>query len=662
MSIAFAWNGDNSDDVVDAEIVGEDTFVPPPLPPRSAAVVPVPTPTRVPTSPQLAAPRFTLPVPRSLAERVLMFVLVNFWWESIKGGGLWIRGWWRWVMLVDETEAAKREGKASINARDRRKDRQKYGKISAVLAVVLLIAVTVFLFVAPVEAHLAAALVLMLGMWATGHQWQPRRPADARGPWDGSIGALRAAHVEAGIIDEFADIQPIGLPAPTGSGILVVYDLPGVSWEVVRDKLTRLAAALRVTARYMTVERGIHEAQVILWIPIGDPFARGAVRHPLLDEDRWDAWDPAPFGETARGQVVPLRLLYSNYLGGGKPASGKTFAARSVAAPFILDHDVDLYCANGKGDPAWDAIEPLCEVFICGRSDDHARRVSEMLDRVRDEMNDRMTNRRRMTGSQIEPGDGLRLLAVIIDELQNYTTNGQPCDKRVYGRKATVGQYIDFQLTDIVKNGRCAGVILIEMTQKPSEKSLCTDHRDQVGTRFCTKVMTYQTSNMILGASLSKFGYDASQLPGKHRGLGILVPDMEENVLDDAIGDNPTVRPYFISDEDWRDLCARGLRLREEAGTTPTPVTEYPLPEVLQQILDHVQHDTDDTRVSSVELMNLFDPHAGVTKFGIQLRKWGCPCGREPGNKGRSGPVVGDIRRAAERIRTTGVVDVVSAA
>ena len=330
--------------------------------------------------------------------------------------------------------------------------------------------------------------------------------------------------------------------------------------------------------------KAAHDGQLRFWVPDGDPFKSNIRRLPLLDVDRFNSWHPAPFGFTMQDKEVVMRLMYSNLLIGSKPGAGKTFAARCAVAPYVLDPAAKIYVANGKFDGAWAALKPFAATYIRGRSDDDAFAVDDMLATVQEEM-DRRFRDHMNDASKVTEGMGLAPIVVIVDELQNYTTNSTQVDTPLKGKKnPTLGQWIDHRLVDIVKNGRAAGVILILITQKPSEESLSTELRSQVGTRFALKTMDYYTSNMILG-QLSKQGVDASNIDPRHKGVGIYIADLEDGIVDDDLGPYPMVRTFVCDDDDWSAMCAKGLRLREAAGMLPSePTVEIPVAPVLQLV------------------------------------------------------------------------------
>jgi S-DNA-T family DNA segregation ATPase FtsK/SpoIIIE len=687
-----------NDDIVDAELIEETSETLPFLPAVRAdaeVVLPEPRPLeRValhPLMPAVFAPRRFAPEASALRRRIAWgaghFLTVDLPVAIGIGIGRWVRGLWRWMMLSDAREAAILAG--TFDTREEKIRQARISRVKQTLggAFVLTIVALTFYWLAPPEYVAAVVAVLLVGLFMTGYQWStPRTPvveAPSQMGWAGSVDGIRQALIEAKLIRPDQGIGVVEHPHQVGKGYLTVIDLPpGCTVEQVKKRRREFASGLAADSGFMSIEEAGHDGRMRLWVPSGDPFSGAPKRLPLLDVGQWNAFRAAPFGETPREQVVPLRLLYSNWLGGGKPRAGKTFSARTALAPYILDPRTRIFCANGKGDPAWDALTGVAVEFIKGRKDEHAWALRGMLDRVIDEMDERYQT---MTGSQVTEEDGLELWAVVVEELQNYTTNPTVTDETVHGKKnVTLGQIISSQLIDIVKNGPAAGIILFMLTQKPSDLSLPAELRDQVGTRFANKVMNHHVSNMILGSNLSALGYDASRISTQHRGLGILVPDMEEDVLGGLdLDDFPAVRPYLVDDADWDALCARGRELRIAAGTlegqaagesqsphgtshreshTADPgdwadVVPSEIPEVLESIFDFVHHRDDRERVASRDLRARFDPEVSEKAFGDQLRRWGCPTGRD-GGRGPSGPRVGDILAAVERMRGGGPIEV----
>lgn len=350
--------------------------------------------------------------------------------------------------------------------------------------------------------------------------------------------------------------------------------------------------------------------------------------------------------------------MYSNYLGGGLPGSGKSWTSRNVAAPFMLDPDARIFVANGKGCGAWKPLQNIAgEHYIMGCRVEAMERLARMLDMIIDEMDRRNVHAERKGASKVVPEDGFAPWLVIVDELQNYTGCSIPSEIKRGSKTLTWGEVVTEKLVTIAKTARSSAIILALMTQKPGEKSLPTDLRDSIGTRFANRVGNATTSFQILGLT-TKDGVDASTLPARHTGIGILVPDAE---LAGAVAGYPTLRPYTINDADWTRLGERAYALRRAAGTHGylrlSEQDAAPLPDLLAAILRHVEGMTDEDRVPSRELWP-YAPGLNETRFGWQLRRWGAPTGRGKGNVGPSGPLVGDLRKVAQRIREGGPIEV----
>jgi S-DNA-T family DNA segregation ATPase FtsK/SpoIIIE len=77
--------------------------------------------------------------------------------------------------------------------------------------------------------------------------------------------------------------------------------------------------------------------------------------------------------------------------------------------------------------------------------------------------------------------------------------------------------------------------------------------------------MDWRDSNIVLGEQMNTRGYDASTLLPSHKGVGILRPDGDTDTGADVLA--MTVRTYYMPNQEWREICARGRALREAAGT-----------------------------------------------------------------------------------------------
>lgn len=616
------------------------------------------------------------------SRRHLLWVLTKFTvldvpGATLRGGCLAVVAWWHWVHQTQRRREAILDGRYASQAKDIAEKSTARAKQSAIGLAVGAVAVLVFLHRATTEAELWAAAALALVLFCRGYQWKAlRRPETTKvGTYlGGDIYGLQRALIAAKLMveEQVVELRTIVTPRPEGRGVTGAIQLPlGLSVAKVIKNRQALASGLGCDSDFLKLWKEGGDDKLGFWIPGKDPFANSVRKHPLLTVERWNVWKPAPFAFTPRDQEVNLRLVYSSALIGAKPRVGKTWSARAMLVPFVLDPTVPVYVANGKGDGAWGPLKDFSTRYINGVDEDNVMQVDDMLRELEGEMRKRMRENV-AESSRIVESDGVAPILVVIDELQVYTSDGEPHPDKLRGSKATYGQWIDHRLTNLAKVGPAAGIIPVLITQRPSDESLSTELRAVLGTRYALRTMDYQTSNMILG-NVSKLGVDASTLPAQHKGVGILLPDMEEGMVDESLGAYPVVRTYEVDDDDWVTVCARGWSLRSTEGTLPHQPDVHEgeevdldelderldaarVPDLLESVFDLVHDLDDDDRVPTRALHEqLVGEEMSETAFGRRLRAWGCPS--DPRVRPR-GPRVGDIRAAVARIQAGGPVEI----
>jgi S-DNA-T family DNA segregation ATPase FtsK/SpoIIIE len=662
--------------VVDAEIVDEA----PAVTPSRELVVPR-TPWRHVPDPKERAVVTVLKnaqhVPEARAARITAwkalgrFLLHHFIHGFGRGIERPIRVTKRWAHQTKARELALVSQKAG-DWEKARSNSTRNTKVLAIAAIPVLVALLIFVKLASEETLYWTLGYSVLAVLLVGFQKRPKTDqtmgkAGLLGL--GSIADLQAAMIRAGILKEDEELRPVQYPRNEGVGQAMVVDMPGYSWQVVRDKKAALAAQIPVDISLLDLWNPGHEAQLGLWLAHKDPFAGPGLRLPLMDATSWDSFKPAPFGITPRGTQIELCLMYANMLVGARPDAGKTYAARPVLAPYILDPRVRIFAANGKGDGAWEAIGDVAVEYVAGAGEEECEAVLAMLDQVRTEMFARQAALKPLRKSKVtaDMADEYAPIMLVIDELQYYTEaefGGHTLD----GKAATIGQVIDRRLKDIVRGGRSAGVIMVLMTQKPTSDVISSQVRDQIAVRFALQTKSHYASNAILGTSASAEGFDSSKIKDGHQGVGILAFDSKAQVPGYSGGSAyPTMRTYFVDDDDWDALCARGAALRDSVGSSPVhlrsaaPEPAEPVdrvPEMLREIELFVALVLDHEKVSSRELLKEFGKKHGIVNdsaMGWKLRRWGCPSVKE--GRGPNGPRAGDIRKACERIRSGGKIE-----
>jgi DNA segregation ATPase FtsK/SpoIIIE, S-DNA-T family len=406
---------------------------------------------------------------------------------------------------------------------------------------------------------------------------------------------LVEAFRDAKLIGKDETLRLVERATHIGDGWAITVDLPATrkATDVIKNR-EALASALAVDELQLIVERvrgnGGHAGRVALWVADDDPYSRPSMRTPLLDVARWDAWRPVPFGRDARDRRVDLPLVWTSLLVGAIPRQGKTFAARLAAAGLILDPYTRLYIADFKAGKDWDAAAQVAHRFMSGDDAEHVLTLRDWLVELVSEVQGRYRRMRDLDNdicpeSKITPQISrdhtldMPITAVFIDEVQVPLENRTPL--LVEGKKLTAGEYLGELLTWLAKKGPAAGIVLVLATQRPDSHTIPSGLRAVMGSRFALRVMDWRDSNIVLGEQMNTRGYDSSRLLPTHKGVGILRPDGDTAAGGDALA--LTVRTYYMPNDDWHTLCARGRALREAAGTLtghatgaePTPVLDH---------------------------------------------------------------------------------------
>ncbi|XVV11768.1 cell division protein FtsK [Actinoplanes sp. CA-131856] len=364
--------------------------------------------------------------------------------------------------------------------------------------------------------------------------------------------------------------NPISFPMPImrdGPGWRAIIDLPyGTKADTAIKKRNDLAAGLDLDEVQVWPERvrgtSGSARRLALWVADEDPYAKPSALWPLLTEGTVDIFGTFPFGEDQRGRVVRLQLMFTSLLIGAIPRMGKTFAARVPALACGLDPIVELHIYDGKGGQDWRPFERIAHRVGFGVRDEVVLALVEDLRALVADMNRRYDAIATLPADICPESKVTRAIAerrslklwpilVSIDEFQRYS--GHP----VYGDEIVI------LLTELCKVGPSVGIMIALATQKPDGKAVPTDLRDNIGTRFALKTMTWQSSEAVLGAGSYTAGYDSSRFQRAHKGVGILLGADDSGAVEEAI----TVRTTRTPIADIDAVIGRARALREAAGT-----------------------------------------------------------------------------------------------
>ena len=355
-----------------------------------------------------------------------------------------------------------------------------------------------------------------------------------------------------------------------GSQVVVYLPYGGVFAAVVNAK-AKIASGLDVAESqvYFTKDKQSERRHTLLVLD-EDPLSQPAGRTPLLDCKQRSVWGKFPFGLDQFGRRVAFCLMWLSFLIGAQPRKGKTFSGRLFALFCALDPYVPITIIDGKQSPDWLPFRYVAHRYIRGtvptKDGDPVEQALGALREIRrqiDEVNEELATltvkecpQGKLTEHLHRTNPKLRVRLLVMEEFQVYFE--LPDQKK--------NKEIAQLLAEIQALGPSAGIIVISLSQKPSEvgagdvQRLFKRYRDNHLVRFALRCANRDVSMAVLGNESYGEGYDASGLPlgEEFRGVGILY-----GLTDDA----PTVRTYLADGEDAEVICLAARKLREKART-----------------------------------------------------------------------------------------------
>lgn len=361
------------------------------------------------------------------------------------------------------------------------------------------------------------------------------------------------------------DAAMISFPAPItrdGPGWRATVDLPyGVTAAAVIERRDRLASGLDLAIGQVWPESvtGGSLRRLVLWVGDEDLSQSPPSLWPLIKRGKVDLFGTFPFGRTQRGTEVPMSLVFTNLLIGSVPRMGKTFALRLVLLAAGLDPSSELHVYDLKGGQDFMAFDRIAHRFAVGSEAAEIEYALADLRELRKRMQDRYRTLRDLPADvcpeskvtrDLADKRSLDLFPIVVgaDECQMWFIHKE------YGEEFTE------IVTDLIKRGPAVGIILALATQKPDGDSIPSGIRDNVGTRFGMRVMTWQVSDMVLGSGMAKSGTNAATLTRADKGIGYLV-----GASDDI--DSQLARADLCNSEHTTAVVARARALREGADT-----------------------------------------------------------------------------------------------
>src|SRR5690606_32383285 len=188
---------------------------------------------------------------------------------------------------------------------------------------------------------------------------------------------------------------------------------------------------------------------------------------------------------------------------------------------------------------------PHCGEYVEVQEADDLERAAVALERLVDDMRDRMARRAR--------GEQLPFSLVILDEFQEITGRLSGAGMGADSPRARARAALD----TLARRARSANMRLLLVTQQFDGQTLDAGVEANLTWRWCGSVPTPDMSRAALGPRVAALGLDASRdiVPGEQVGVGYLVAPGLGTVP-------PLVKADLASDEDIEAVCARLLAER----------------------------------------------------------------------------------------------------
>lgn len=305
----------------------------------------------------------------------------------------------RWASAEDgnyalRQAAATRDDPATWLRLDLQRQRQSRWRWSLLVVTVIAAVIATAIGSAMVPAPLmwlagAVAVVLLARAGRPGDRPITDRVTDAKAYRKLTAELVRRAllSVQLGAINSAVAKDPNAITFPVeihrdGPGHLAIVDLPyGVEAADVCARRGRLASGLRLPLDQVWPEPATgHTGRLAMWVGFEPASQMRQPAWPLLHEGQVDVFKPFAFATDPRMNVIDAELMFRNWLFGGQPGSGKTFALRDLVVAATLDPRVELrgYELKGVGDFA--VVEPVCSEYGNGFDDDTLARCAAMID------------------------------------------------------------------------------------------------------------------------------------------------------------------------------------------------------------------------------------------------------------------------------------------
>ncbi len=372
---------------------------------------------------------------------------------------------------------------------------------------------------------------------------------------------VRLALVDVGAAKQPGDLQfpPPGIHRD-GPGWLARVNLPRGSEAVdVLEKRGKLSSALRLPVDQVWPAAGPdHAGQLDLWVSYIPVSRMGQPKWSLISPTaRTSVFEPFDFCTDQRQRAVQTVLFERNFLIGGVPGSGKSYAGRCLLIGAALDPTCELKVCEFKGTGDFLEFADLCSTYVCGVDDEAFDAGMALLTwgLAEAERRGRRIKQAKERGEAPEgkitpelarrPGSGLHPIFIFIDEVHELFGDAE------HGKTAAQAA------VRLIKRGRALGITVVLATQIPDKDTIPPALTRCVNCRWCLAVQDYFANDMILGTGAYKRGLSATSYrpgspPDGDAGWGICT----------GIAKSGPVKSFYPTPAEIRMIIQRAHQLR----------------------------------------------------------------------------------------------------
>ncbi|MEV4245210.1 hypothetical protein AB0J63_17565 [Streptosporangium canum] len=371
-----------------------------------------------------------------------------------------------------------------------------------------------------------------------------------------------------------------------------------------------------------------HAGRLAVFVAKADPFLK-VYPSPLIGRtEPMNFWQGIPAGVNGRGRMETLRLVDASLLVAGEPRAGKSAAVNGIigAAALAVTPRIHLWDGKGAGDHrVWRRVAHTAEKRNAPGLLAHLKKMRDQMEHVFDLLDD-AGGSTKLT-PELCRQFGVDVELTVVDETRYYVTSPQ-------------GEEIVDLMVDIASRGPAAGVLLVLASQRMTTDAIPGPLKGVCSLRWAMRCPDSTASNAVLGQGAAGAGYNASEIPRSHRGVGIL----------DADGSDPVkLRSCFLDDPDLVAVAEVAYELRRAAGTLPTreaaaAAVEDPVEMILAAVGEA-------ERLHTVDLVEALGPDWTPARIAEVLRPYGIsPANVKIGGKNLNGYRREDLEAALNRV------------